>query len=100
MEKIYGLADIYHSDNIDRVSEDFIEEAGITFGSFDNVCGGGMRLCDPYPPGYRKSLQTADKKGVFSPISHEQYRYQQGKQYPTSQTCNINKFLPVPPKYS
>lgn len=35
--KIYDLADIYHSDNIDRVSEDFIEEAGITAGTFDNV---------------------------------------------------------------
>ena len=27
LEKIYDLADIYHSDNIDRVSEDFIKEA-------------------------------------------------------------------------
>lgn len=25
--KIYDLADIYHSDNIERVSDDFIEEA-------------------------------------------------------------------------
>lgn len=41
LEKIYDLADIYHSDNIDRVSEDFIEEACIKEGSFDNVrnCG-------------------------------------------------------------
>ena len=37
IEKIYDLADIYHSDNIDTVSEDFIEKAGITDGSFDNV---------------------------------------------------------------
>ena len=29
VEKIYDLADVYHSDNIDRVSQDFIEEAGI-----------------------------------------------------------------------
>lgn len=35
--KIYNLADIYHSDSIDRVSEDFIREAGLTAGSFDNV---------------------------------------------------------------
>lgn len=35
--KIYELADVYHCDNIDRVSDDFIEEAGITQGSFDNV---------------------------------------------------------------
>ena len=37
LEKIYDLADIYHCDNIDRVSDDFIEEAGITEGNFDNV---------------------------------------------------------------
>ncbi|MEE3404096.1 MAG: hypothetical protein VZR73_08435, partial [Acutalibacteraceae bacterium] len=35
--KIYDLADIYHSDNIDRVSDDFITECGITEGSFDNI---------------------------------------------------------------
>ncbi|MGL6199623.1 MAG: hypothetical protein ACRC3H_11890 [Lachnospiraceae bacterium] len=35
--KIYDLADIYHSDNIDRVSDDFIESSGIKEGSFDNV---------------------------------------------------------------
>lgn len=35
--KIYDLADIYHSDNINRVSDDFIESAGIVEGTFDNV---------------------------------------------------------------
>ena len=37
VEKIYDLADVYHSDNIDRVSEDFIREAKIKTGTFDNV---------------------------------------------------------------
>ena len=37
LERIYDLADIYHSDNIDRVSDDFIEEAEIKIGTFDNV---------------------------------------------------------------
>lgn len=37
LSKIYELADIYHSDNIDRVSEDYIEIAGITEGTFDNI---------------------------------------------------------------
>ena len=37
LEKIYDLSDVYHSDNIDRVSDDFIEEAGILTGTFDNV---------------------------------------------------------------
>ena len=37
IEKIYDLADVYHSDNIDTVSEHFIEKAGIKEGTFDNV---------------------------------------------------------------
>ncbi|MGN1112861.1 MAG: hypothetical protein ACI4RP_06620 [Acutalibacteraceae bacterium] len=37
IEKIYDLADVYHSDNIDTVSEHFIEEAKIEIGEFDNV---------------------------------------------------------------
>lgn len=37
IQKIYDLADIYHNDNIDRVSDDFIREAGIFEGAFDNV---------------------------------------------------------------
>ncbi|MDY6172383.1 MAG: hypothetical protein SPH94_04220 [Fusobacterium necrophorum] len=35
--KIYDLADVYHSDNIDRVSDDFILEAKISEENFDNV---------------------------------------------------------------
>lgn len=35
--KIYDLAEIYHSDNIDRVSGDFISECSIQTGNFDNV---------------------------------------------------------------
>ena len=35
--KIYDLADVYHSDNIDEVSDDFIENANISAGTFDNV---------------------------------------------------------------
>lgn len=37
IKKIYELADIYHSDNIDRVSDDFINESGLQNGGFDNV---------------------------------------------------------------
>ena len=37
MEKIYDLADVYHCDNIDQVSGEFIEAADIEQGSFDNV---------------------------------------------------------------
>ena len=37
IQKIIELADVYHSDNIDAVSDDFIEQANIAAGSFDNV---------------------------------------------------------------
>ena len=37
ISKIYELADIYHSDNIERVSDDFITQANIISGNFDNV---------------------------------------------------------------
>lgn len=37
IEKIYELADVYHSDNIDTVSEEFISCAHISDGNFDNV---------------------------------------------------------------
>ncbi len=37
LEKIYELADIYHSDNIDAVADDFIKQACIQTGDFDNV---------------------------------------------------------------
>lgn len=37
LEKIYDLADVYHCDNIERVCDDFVEEAEIRKGQFDNV---------------------------------------------------------------
>ena len=37
LRKILDLADVYHSDNLERVAADFIEESGIGIGSYDNV---------------------------------------------------------------
>lgn len=37
IEKIYDLADVYHCDNMEHVAEDFITEANIKDGKFDNV---------------------------------------------------------------
>lgn len=41
ISKIYDLADVYHCDNIDKVSDEFIEDADIVTGEFDNIsdCG-------------------------------------------------------------
>lgn len=37
LERIYDLADVYHCDNIDNVSEEFIGKCNIQEGTFDNV---------------------------------------------------------------
>ena len=37
VKKIYDLADVYHSYNIDAVSDEFILSSNIVEGSFDNV---------------------------------------------------------------
>ena len=37
LEKIYDLADVYHSDNIDDVTDEFVEECNIENGDFDNI---------------------------------------------------------------
>ena len=47
IEKIYELADVYHCDNIERVAEDFIAEANIKNGTFDNV-----KACQYIIPSY------------------------------------------------
>lgn len=43
--KIYELADVYHSDNLDAVSDDFVADAQIPVGTFDNV--GAARYAVP-----------------------------------------------------
>ncbi len=37
ISKIFNLADVYHSDNIDTVSDHFIQRAGIEQGKYDSV---------------------------------------------------------------
>lgn len=44
LEKIYNLADVYHCDNIERVCDDFIDEANIEQGNFDNVADCGYSI--------------------------------------------------------
>ena len=37
IEKIYNLAEVYHSENIDKVSDEFIEKANIQNGNYDII---------------------------------------------------------------
>ena len=63
VEKIYDLADVYHSDNIDRVSQDFIKEAGIREGNFDNVVNCGYAIPTHWDIGkvYKRLVKMAAK---------------------------------------
>lgn len=64
--KIYDLADVYHSDNIDRVSDDFIEECKITNGNFDNVGECGYSISSHWDIGkvYKRLIkQVSQEKG-------------------------------------
>ena len=44
ISKIYELADVYHCDNIDSVSDYFIDDANIHMGEFDNLSDCGYTL--------------------------------------------------------
>lgn len=44
LEKIYDLADVYHCDNIERVCDEFVDEANIEQGNFDNVADCGYSI--------------------------------------------------------
>lgn len=37
IKKIYELAEVYHSENIEKVSDEFIEQAKIEIGKYDNI---------------------------------------------------------------
>lgn len=39
IQKIYDLAEIYHSENIEKVADEFIEKADIKDGDYDNISG-------------------------------------------------------------
>ena len=44
LEKIYDLADVYHCDNIERVCDDFIDDAKIEQENCDNVADCGYSI--------------------------------------------------------
>ncbi len=67
IEKIYDLADVYHSDNIDRVSDDFIREAAIAEGDFDNIAAAKYAVPSHWDIGKvykRLVLGVANEEGI------------------------------------
>lgn len=67
IRKIFELADVYHCDNIDTVSETFIEEAVIKPGEFDNVAECGYAIPSHWDIGkvYRRLIKNVvEYKGI------------------------------------
>ena len=67
------MADIYHSDNIDRVSDDFIKEAKISTGNFNNVSACQYAIPSQWDIGkvYKrliKSVAEYEKIGVIDAL--------------------------------
>lgn len=70
LEKIYDLADVYHSDNIERVSDDFIREADIESGNFDNVKDCSYSIPSHWDIGkvYKRLIKEVAKKSEIETI--------------------------------
>lgn len=73
LEKIYDLADIYHSDNIERVSDEFISMSEIETGDFDNVTDCGYDIPSYWDIGkvYKrliKGVAESEKRGVIDAL--------------------------------
>ena len=69
ISKIYDLADVYHCDNIDSVSDYFIKEANIIPGKFDNVADCGYAVPSNWDIGkvYKRLIKmvAADEKTEY-----------------------------------
>ena len=73
ISKIYDLADVYHCDNIDTVSEDFIEDANIVRGEFDNIADCGYAVPSHWDIGkvYKrliKMVAESEKKEIVDAL--------------------------------
>lgn len=66
ISKIYDLTDVYHCENIDKISDEFIEAADIVPGKFDNVADCGYSVPSYWDIGkvYKRLIKmvAADKK--------------------------------------
>lgn len=70
VQKIYELADVYHSDNIETVSDDFIARAALTEGSFDNVASAKYAVPSHWDIGkvYKRLIIGIAKKRGLSTV--------------------------------
>lgn len=64
IKKIYDLAEVYHSENIDKVSDEFIEKTQIQMGNYDNISECQYRIPTYWEIGkiYRNLIIMIDNK--------------------------------------
>jgi hypothetical protein len=66
LQKLYDLADVYHSENIDKLSDELTEQYHIEDGMFDNVAGGKYSIPTHWDIGkvYKRLItDVAEKQG-------------------------------------
>lgn len=73
ISKIYELADVYHCDNIDSVSDYFIDDANIHMGEFDNLSDCGYTVPSHWDIGkvYKRLIKMVaedEKKGTVDAL--------------------------------
>lgn len=70
IEDVLELADVYHSDNIDSVSDGLIAEAGISQGDFDNVALAHYAVPSHWDVGkvYRRLIEAVAAKEGIGPV--------------------------------
>lgn len=73
VSKIYELADVYHCDNIDTVSDEFIKDANIVSGEFDNIADCGYAVPSHWDIGkvYKrliKMVAESEKKEIVDAL--------------------------------
>lgn len=88
VERILELADVYHSDNIDAVTESFVQEANIPTGTFDNVASARFAIPSHWDIGKvykRLVLNIMDAEGV-NPVEA------MGRAYHSPVTALINDY--------
>ncbi len=70
LQHLYELADVYHSENIDKISDELIQTCQIEKGVFDNVSQSNYSIPTHWDIGkvYKRLIVAVCKKQHLSPI--------------------------------
>jgi len=71
LQHLYDFADVYHSENIDKLSDELIEQYHIENGTFDNVADGKYSIPTHWDIGkvYKRLITAVAEKQRKEPIT-------------------------------